>query len=329
MPAPTVAPVRILSTSPRGEVSTDEAATIALYGWEAAAAHRDTACIAVGGGASSGPGARTGRLHLDVYPASDSTAPRGSVVFVGGLSNHALGYADFEWKLSQRGWNVVAPDLRGHGRSSGPRGDFTTAMIVEDLGAAADYARERFDAPVALMGTSLGGYYALVGANALDDIACTVSHWIFLPNEPVTAKDRRMRPVALLMDRIAPGMKLPTRSVANWDGVCEDPVLKQRCFDDPMMVWKYTARSLASGFRYSPERPLTQLCSPQLVIIGERDTMTPMAYTRGIYDQLRGDKEWVMIPGAGHMGGLVEHQEDVLAAVDDFLRRRMAGKPEA
>ena len=94
-------------------------------------------------------------------------------------------------------------------------------------------------------------------------------------------------------------------------------------FDDPLMAWKYSARALASGFRYSPSRPLTKLRIPHLVLLGERDPMTPFEYTRGIYAQLEGDKEWVTIPDAGHMGGLAEHQDEVLDAVDDFLGRRM------
>ncbi|MCW2924156.1 MAG: hypothetical protein JWM98_1560 [Thermoleophilia bacterium] len=303
---------RIVSTTPTGEVSTDEAATIALYGWEDAVASRDTAMLAVG---------RTGRLHVDVYPAQGTA--RGSVVFVGGLSNHALGSASFEWQLSLRGWNVVGVDLRGHGRSSGRRGDFTIPMVVEDLEAAVAYARERFGGEVALMGSSLGGFYALCGANAIDGIRCTVSHWIYLPSVPITKKDARMRPVALLLDRVAPNMRLPTTQVANWDGVCEDPELRRKCFDDPLMAWKYSARALASGFRYDPPRPLVDLRTPHLVVIGEQDTMTPMPYTKGIYDQLRGDKEWAVIPAAGHMGGLVEHQDEMLDVVDDFLGRRM------
>jgi alpha-beta hydrolase superfamily lysophospholipase len=305
-----VQPPRILHTTPTGEVAAREAATITLYGWEEAIAHRDTACLATSGG---------GHVHVDVYPAQGEA--RASIVFVGGLSNHALGYADFEWRLSQRGYNVVAVDLRGHGRSSGARGDFTSEMLVEDLAVAGAYARERFGAPVALMGSSLGGYYALVGANAIDGFCCAVSHWIFLPNEPVTTKDRRMRPVALAMSKVAPRLKIPTRSIANWDGVSDDPELKQRCFDDPMMVWKYSARALASGFRYAPERPLTKLHIPHLVVLGDRDTMTPMQYTLGIYEQLEGDKTWVTIPGAGHMGGLVEHQDEMLDAVDTFVSR--------
>ncbi len=313
-------PPRVTATTATGEVGPDEAPTIALFDFVDAANARDTAVLEVGA---------TGRVHVDVYPASGEGAARGSVVFVGGLSNHALGSASFEHALSRRGWNVVGVDLRGHGRSSGRRGDFTIPMVVEDLAAAGAYAKERFGGPVAVMGSSLGGFYALCAANAIDGFACAVSHWIYLPNEPITKQDARMRPVALALAKLLPSVRLPTKQVANWDGVCEDPVLKQKCFDDPLMAWKYSARALASGFRYSPERPLTDLRIPHLVLIGEKDTMTPLPYTRKIYDQLVGDKEWVTIPNAGHMGGLVEHQDEVLGAVDEFLGRRLAADAAA
>jgi pimeloyl-ACP methyl ester carboxylesterase len=310
-----VAP-RVVSTTPTGEVSTDEAATIALFGFIDAANARDTAMLAVGADGM-------GRVHVDVYPARG--AARGSVVFVGGLSNHAFGSASFEHELSKRGWNVVGVDLRGHGRSSGRRGDFTIPMMLEDLAAAGGYAKERFGGKVAVMGSSLGGFYALCAANAIDGLTCAVSHWIYLPNEAITKKDARMRPLALLLDKVVPSMRLPTKQVANWDGVCEDPVLRQKCFDDPLMAWKYSARALASGMRHDPKVPLTQLRTPHLVVIGEQDTMTPMPYTKKVYDQLVGDKEWRVVPGAGHMGGLVEHQDEMLEIVDDFLGRRLAG----
>lgn len=308
-------PPSVIATTATGEVAPIEAATIALFGWEEAAAARDTARLLARDG--------TVTLHVDVYPATGPSPARGSVVFIGGLSNHALGSGDFEYKLSQLGWNVVGLDLRGHGRSSGDRGDFTIAQTVSDIADAAAYAKDRFGAPVAVMGSSLGGFYALCAANGIEGLAVAVSHWIFLPNEPMTKRDARMRPVALAMDKLLPKMKLPTRQVADWSAVAEDPELRQKCFDDPLMTWKYTARSLASGFRYAPEIPLTQLQIPQLVVIGDNDKMTPMPYTRKIYDQLVGDKEWITIPNAGHMGGLVEHQDEMLAVVDGYLGRRM------
>lgn len=302
---------RVIHTTPAGHIDDIERASIALHQYERAAAARETARIEVPGG----------EVHLDVYPATGT--PRGSVVFVGGLSACALLYADFQHRLSERGWNVVALDLRGHGRSSGRRGDFTTDMVLDDLRGAARYTRDRFGGPVALMGSSLGGYYALVGANALDEFDVAVSHWIFLPELPVTDKDARMKPVALALNRIAPSLRMSTKLIARWDHVADSADLRQRCFDDPLMAWKYSMRALAGGFMYQPPHPLTSLQRPHLVIIGERDQMTPMAYTRTIYDMLEGDKEFVTIPEAGHMGGLVEHQAEMLDAVDEYLGRRL------
>lgn len=316
--------VEVLRTTRAGEVDPREEATIRILQHERAMRRRETARIAVPGG----------EVHLDVYPADAAPGPSaadhegapstgGTIVFVGGLSNHALGYADFLDRLAERGWNVVAFDLRGHGRSSGRRGDFTMQTLVEDARGAVAYALERFGGPIGFMGSSLGGYYSLVCANAIEEIEAAVSHFIYLPDVPVTKKDARMVPVARLLNKVAPWIRLNTRKIAEWDAVNETAELRQRCYDDPLMAWRYTVRALVSGIEYEPARPLTELRVPTCVIIGERDQMTPMRYTRDIYDRLTGDKRLVVIPGAGHMGGLVEHQQEMLDAVSGFFGERL------
>jgi len=315
---------RILASTKLGDIADNERATIATYGYGNAMPHRETARIALDSPAG-------GEIHLDIYPARGSDdavlaagRARGTVVFVGGLSAHALQYAMFLSRLAGRGWNVVALDVRGHGRSSGRRGDFTMPMLLEDFRGMIGYATERFGGPVAFMGSSLGGYYALVAANALDGIAVGVSHWIFEPNTSVTKKDARMKPIALFLNRIAPTLRMNTRGVANWDAVNESAELRDRMYKDPLMTWKYTVRALAGGMTYSPRRPLTDLAIPHLVVIGGEDQMTPTEYTRKAFDDLVGDKTFVVIPKAGHMGGLNEHQDEMLDAVDGFLTERYA-----
>lgn len=306
--------LKVLFEGKIGDVDAAEAPVVELYGYEDAMLNRRAVRIGVG----------DVEIHLDVYPARGDATRKGSLIFIGGLSAHALQYASFLSELSARGWDVVAPDIRGHGRSSGKRGDFTMDGMLADIDGAIDYTLDRFGGPVGLMGSSLGGFYALCVAGALTRIDAAVSHWIMLPDMPVTEKDRRMRPVANILGRIAPGLRISTKSVARWDHVSQDPVIRQKLYDDPLMVWKYTLRALLSGMTYTPARPITDLRVPHLVVIGEEDQMTPLAYTREAFAKLTGNKELVTIPGAGHMGGLVEFQDEMLGAVDGFLTKHLA-----
>jgi pimeloyl-ACP methyl ester carboxylesterase len=59
--------------------------------------------------------------------------------------------------MAERGWLVLAPDLRGHGESPRADGDFSTAALLADLAAAAPTT------PHVLIGHSFGGYLAQVG----------------------------------------------------------------------------------------------------------------------------------------------------------------------
>ena len=59
--------------------------------------------------------------------------------------------------MAERGWRVLAPDLRGHGESPRGDGDFSTVALLQDLAHAAPTA------PDLLIGHSFGGYLAQAG----------------------------------------------------------------------------------------------------------------------------------------------------------------------
>lgn len=74
----------------------------------------------------------------------------------GGQTRHA--WARTAASLADRGWEVIALDLRGHGDSGwSPTGDYGIERFAEDL---ADVARAMGDRP-ALIGASLGGLAGL------------------------------------------------------------------------------------------------------------------------------------------------------------------------
>lgn len=99
-------------------------------------------------------------LAWQAWPAQGM--PRGQVLIVHGLGEHALRHAALAQRLAAAGWNVAAWDHRGHGASPGRRGDIAQAdSLLHDLAAAIDrLRREATQGKLVLLGHSLGGLVA-------------------------------------------------------------------------------------------------------------------------------------------------------------------------
>jgi alpha-beta hydrolase superfamily lysophospholipase len=91
---------------------------------------------------------------------------RGIVLIVHGLAEHAGRYEAFAEALTQAGYQVFAPDLRGHGRSATHEGELGWMgekegwqRLVEDTVEIAKMARDRYpQLPLYLFGHSLGSW---------------------------------------------------------------------------------------------------------------------------------------------------------------------------
>lgn len=95
------------------------------------------------------------------YTCGRSTAPgRPTILFI-----HGAGHDHSVWTLQSRhfashGWNVLAPDLPGHGRTPGPQAECIEALADWVLDLAASLGLEQ----VALAGHSMGSLVALEAA---------------------------------------------------------------------------------------------------------------------------------------------------------------------
>jgi alpha-beta hydrolase superfamily lysophospholipase len=97
-------------------------------------------------------------LFLHDWPRS---APRGTVLLVHGLGEHAGRYAHVAARLNAWGWRVMAHDHRGHGRSGGARGRIADGdALLRDLARVIDAARAEQPGPLLLLGHSMGGLIA-------------------------------------------------------------------------------------------------------------------------------------------------------------------------
>ncbi len=103
-------------------------------------------------------------LELAFYRWSCTVPVRATVALLHGLAEHAGRYAALADRLAAAGIELVAIDLRGHGRSPGERAWVTRFDAYLDDARALLDAASRPDTPLFLMGHSMGGTIATLFA---------------------------------------------------------------------------------------------------------------------------------------------------------------------
>jgi len=107
-----------------------------------------------------------GLVLLHVQELAADGEPRGTVTVVHDAGGHGGRYLTLAGALAERGFAVALPDLRGHGRSEGPRGHSNGLReVMRDLGDVQDHLAYRLpEAPKVIVGHGLGALYALAYA---------------------------------------------------------------------------------------------------------------------------------------------------------------------
>ena len=102
-------------------------------------------------------------LAVQDWPAPKGLAPRGAVLLVHGLGEHAGRYDHLAQRLNSWGFAVRGYDQYGHGESDGVRGALPReARLIDDLTDVITSTRKRMErgAPLILLGHSMGGLVA-------------------------------------------------------------------------------------------------------------------------------------------------------------------------
>lgn len=264
-------------------------------------------------------------LHIDVLTYKHG-AP--TVVFVPGTAAYAEIYVQYMFALNENGFNVVGYDPRGHGRSGGPRGDFTVTELYKDAIAIGRYAKERFGGKVAISGTSQGGitgFYAISGsdvfsAGALNNIAdlngkdnlvlskfrpplWALNFFIWLFGGPLR---RFVMPLSFYLNFKAQKLN---------NGMDAATFLKM----DPRAVILYTLGVLSTLARTLLPTPIEKMTSvPILVFQGELDSVFPLPYTERMYELLRCEKKLIIFPGMEHLI-LTNNVPEIIGPITEWL----------
>jgi pimeloyl-ACP methyl ester carboxylesterase len=95
-------------------------------------------------------------VPLNVMGWGSADAPR-TAVALHGITANAGAFTQPGRILAERGYQVIAPDMRGHGESPRGDGDFSTSSLLADIAACVPTR------PDVLIGHSFGGYLAQAG----------------------------------------------------------------------------------------------------------------------------------------------------------------------
>jgi alpha-beta hydrolase superfamily lysophospholipase len=269
---------------------------------------------------------RTALVVQTIAPAAGEV--RAVLVVQHGLKDHVDNYAELAGLLAARGFATVGGDLRGHGRSAGPRvvvDDFDD--YVADLGAVVAHARAAYPGrPVFLFGHSMGGVIATRYAEAHDDLAGLIlsAPALGLMVGPLT--------VATATVGAATTPNLPMLATPH-DDISSNPEVVAALDRDPLVAQGngpvHTALEMALADE-AAWAAIDRLAMPLLLLHGTADALTAPAATREVYRRApAADKTFRIYDGLAHdllhERAKAQVQGDVVAWLDDHA----AGEPSA
>lgn len=215
------------------------------------------------------PGALGGRTYWQSWTPDE---PKAIVVLVHGVAEHSSRYVHVAERLNRDGYAVYGVDHRGHGASSGVRGDIGRfAATVADLHTVRRLAESTLPGlPVFVLGHSLGGLIALdyVTGTGGDGLAGVVLSGTAIDPSIGTRLERRLAPV---LSALVPRLGIVALDATS---ISRDSDVVSAYRADPLVYsGKVRARTAAETLRAITRvtRALDRLRLPVLVMHGGED----------------------------------------------------------
>jgi pimeloyl-ACP methyl ester carboxylesterase len=215
---------------------------------------------------------------------------------------HGLGSCGDDWILQTQvfaqHYRVIAPDVRGHGRSTKARGPYSIQRMSDDVVALLDALS--IDAAF-VVGLSLGGMLALqLGIHHPQRVRRLV-----LTNTCACLLDGGPRFLISLARRALISLALPlersARHVANGLFPYEDQSEIRRLAIDRLaqndrQAYRATIKAIR---RFDVRRQLQNINAPTLVVSGDRDRTIPLALQRKLVRHIP-QARWEVVRDSGH-----------------------------
>jgi len=180
------------------------------------------------------------RDGLDIFAQGwEPESPKAVVCLVHGLGEHSSRYAHVAEAFGKEGYAVFGTDLRGHGRSGGPRGHINSIEdFMQDIDVLFEQARKRYpNLPFILYGHSLGGiqvlHYGLTRKPNVKGVIATSS------GLHTAIEDQKVKVMmAKILGSLMPTVAIPSGLEAKH--ISRDEKVVQAYINDPLVHDKIT-----------------------------------------------------------------------------------------
>ena len=250
--------------------------------------------------------------------------PKAAVALVHGLGDHIGRYEHVGAAFSNAGYALMGFDLRGHGRSGGPRGHTPSAeAYLQDIDRLLQHVRERYPGlPVFLYGHSLGGilalYYTLRRKPELAGV---------IASGPALHSGLEQQPVKVALAKLLGGLA-PTLSFASGldtSKLSHDPDVEKTYVADPLVHDKTSAgfgKIMLGVNRWTLEHA-AEFPVPLLLSHGAQDAIAFPSSSRE-FAAAAGDKATLLIwDGMYHETHNELAKADVLKALIQWMDARL------
>lgn len=264
------------------------------------------------------------RLALRREPARG--ARRASAVFLHGFGDHGGRYAELARWLADRGVSVFALDMRGHGRSPGPRGHVARfAQYLSDIVALRRLVAAEAPGPQLLVGGSYGGLVTLrFLETAPPDLAGAI---LAVPCVQLAMNVPRWKStLALALADVLPGIPIPTG--LDLATLSRDPGVVEDFRSDPLTHHVMTPRcyreTVAAQVQLLAERD--RIAVPLLFLLAGDDRVVSTPAARAFAAGLPGDVTLRVYDGLFHDIFHEPARDRVFADLGPWLDRVLATK---
>jgi alpha-beta hydrolase superfamily lysophospholipase len=268
------------------------------------------------------------KIHLEIYDTRNHKAP--VLIFSHGIAGYARLLLPFLVPLRETGYNIIAPDLHGYGYNSGLKGDFEWNIHVQNLGDTVKYARKRFSGKIVLGGASMGGPLAYAAASRFQNVDALACWCLWDPSEKEflvhETRTKKLTFILIPFFKVASSLMgkvgVKTYYLVSYEGLSESRLLNDLVKGDPLAGTHITLKAAVSLITQSkPDILHNQFKIPTLVVQPGADLMTPLKYTKRVFNKLACEKKrYVELEGASHLPVQKKFYDMWAEAFDEFVR---------